>query len=297
MKHISEALNNLFSDVDAVMEVANTNSPGADQLRVAGIATGFSDLDQLTGGFQGSDLIVVAGATAMGKTSLALGMAYGVAVGHGQRVGYFTLETSADTIVNRILSMETGIDAKRLRRGQIDDNEWDRISRASGRLCKARIYIDDTAVSISDICARARRLRAEQGLDLIVIDYLQLVAVALGDSRAQEISEITRRLKALARELNVPIVALSQLSRAVDHRASHVPMLTDLRDGGSIEENADTIIFIYREDKYEYDSEKRGVAEIIVAKHRNGPVGSINLRFFDRTARFADLELYPGPGM
>jgi replicative DNA helicase len=297
MKHISDALNGFFSDIDAVMEAADKSSAGTPQLGVAGIATGFSDLDRLTGGFQRSDLIVVAGATSMGKTSLALGVAYGAAVGHGQKVAFFTLETSSGAVVNRILSMETGVDTHRLRLGQIDDNEWDRISRAFGRIGEAGIYIDDTAVNILDICAKARRLHAEQGLDLIILDYLQLVTVDYGASRTQEISEITRRLKVLARELDVPIVALSQLSRSVERRASHMPMLTDLRDSGSIEEDADIVIFIHREDMYEDDSDRKGIAEIRVAKHRNGPVGSINLRFFDRTARFADMELYPGPGM
>jgi replicative DNA helicase len=297
MKHISDALNNFFSDIDAVVESANVNPSGARQLSMAGIPTGFSDLDQLTGGLQRSELIVLAGAASMGKTSLALGMAYGAAIGHGERVGIFSLEMSAEQLMQRILSMETGVDTHRLRLGQIDDNEWDRISRAFGRLVESGIYFDDTAVSISDICAKARRLHATQGLDVIILDCLQLVTVEHDISRAEEISEITRRLKALARELAVPIVALSQLSRSAERRASHVPVLTDLKDSGSIEEDADIVIFIYRDDKYEDDSGKKGIAEIMVAKHRNGPVGSINLRFFDRTARFADMELYPGPGM
>ena len=162
MKHISDALNGFFSDVDAVMEAGATRPSGTEQLGVAGIATGYSDLDQLTGGFQRSDLIVVAGATSTGKASLAIGIAYGAAVGRGEKVAFFTLETPADAVVNRILSMETGVDTHRLRLGQIDDNEWDRISRAFERLREAKIYVDDTAVDIMDICAKARRLRAEQ---------------------------------------------------------------------------------------------------------------------------------------
>ena len=232
------------------------------------------------------------------NTSLALGMAYGAAVVHGRTVGIFSLEMSAEQLVQRILSMETGVDTHRLRLGQIDDGEWDRISRAFGRLSEAPIYIDDTAsASIMDIRSKARRLQAEQGLDMIVVDYLQLMSSRRTENRVQEISEISRGLKGLARELNVPVVALSQLSRAVESRADHKPMLSDLRESGSIEQDADVVVFIYREDKYEEDSEKKGIAEIIVAKHRNGPVGSINLRFFDRTARFADLEIYPGPGL
>jgi replicative DNA helicase len=273
------------------------NPSGVRQRNFAGIATGFSDLDQLIGGLRRSELIVLAGAPSMGKTSLALGMAYGAAIGHGEKVGYFTLETPVDTVVQRILSMETGVDVTRLRLGQVNDNEWDRISRAFGRLVETGIYFDESAVSIADISANARRLHAERGLDAIVIDCLQLVTVDRGISRAEKMSEITRRLKALAKELDVSIVALSQLSRAVDRRAFHLPMLTDLKDSGSIEEDADIVIFIYREDKYEEDSEKKGIADIIVAKHRNGPVGSINLRYFERTARFTDMELYPGPGM
>ena len=265
---------------------------------VVGVATGFSDLDQLTGGLQRSDLIIVAARPSMGKTSLALGMAYGAAVGHKKTVGIFSLEMSAEQLVQRVLSMETGVDSHRLRLGQIDDNEWDRISRAFGRLSEAPIYIDDSAAaSIMDIRSKARRLQAEQGLDMVIIDYLQLMSGRRTENRVQEISEISRGLKGLARELNVPVVALSQLSRAVESRADHRPMLSDLRESGSIEQDADIVIFIYREDKYEDDSEKKGIAEIIISKHRNGPVGSVNLRFFDRTARFADLELYPGPGM
>jgi replicative DNA helicase len=297
MKHISDVLNNFLGDIDAVVESANVNPPRTRKLSIAGIPTGFTDLDRLTGGLQRSELIVVAGAASMGKTSLALGMAYGAAIGHVERVGIFSLEMSAEQLVQRILAMETGVDTHRLCLGQIDDEEWDRRSRAFGRLVESEIYLDDTAVSISDICAKARRLHATQGLDVIIVDCLQHVTVDHSVSRAEEISQITRRLKALARELDIPVVALSQISRAVDRRAFHVPMLTDLRDTGSIEEDADLVIFIYREDNYEEDSERKGVAEILVAKHRNGPLGSVTLRFFDRTSRFTDLELYPGPGM
>jgi replicative DNA helicase len=498
---MGEVLDRFFDQIDYLQQHRG---------EVVGVATGYSDLDQLTGGMQRSDLIIVAARPSMGKTSLALGMAYGAAVVHGRTVGIFSLEMSAEQLVQRILSMETGVDTHRLRLGQIDDGEWDRISRAFGRLSEAPIYIDDTAsASIMDVRSKARRLQSEQGLDMIVIDYLQLMSARRSENRVQEISEISRGLKGLARELNVPVVALSQLSRAVESRADHKPMLSDLRESGcltgdtpvylpesgtyrsiaslcgqtgftvlaidtatwkltpkrvtaafctgrkpvfrlttrlgrtiratanhkfltihgwrrldgvpqgmrialprldarsrgvlrfrersvvlgaratqasplpilvadllpgrrgdacvargaaaaasrfretghpvasfaegglnsqtesaviwdevvsiepageeevydltvedlhsfvaadiivhnSIEQDADVVVFIYREDKYEEDSEKKGIAEIIVAKHRNGPVGSINLRFFDRTARFADLEVYPGPGL
>jgi replicative DNA helicase len=231
------------------------------------------------------------------NTSMALGMAYGAAIGAGKTVGMFSLEMSAEQFVQRLLSMETGVDSHRLRLGQIDDGEWDRISRAFGRLAEANIFIDDTAgANVMDVRSKARRLQAEHGLDLVVIDYLQLMSARRTENRVQEISEISRGLKGLARELNVPVVALSQLSRAVESRADHKPMLSDLRESGSIEQDADIVLFIYREEKYEEDTEKKGIAEIIVAKHRNGPVGTINLRFFERTARFADLELYREPG-
>ena len=246
---------------------------------VVGVPSGFSDLDQLTGGLQRSDLIIVAARPSMGKS-----------------VGMFTLEMSAEQMVQRLLSTETGVDSQRLRLGMIDDSEWDRISRAFGRLAEANIFIDDSAnASIMDVRSKARRLQAEHGLDLVIVDYLQLMSGRRTENRVNEVSEITRGLKGLARELNVPVIALSQLSRAVETRADHKPMLSDLRESGSIEQDADIVMFIYRDDKYDENSEKKGIAEIIVAKHRNGPVGTINLRFFERTARFADLELYREP--
>jgi replicative DNA helicase len=286
---MGEVLDKFFDQIDYLQQHRGD---------VVGVATGYSDMDQMTGGLQRSDLIILAARPSMGKTSLALGMAYGAAVVHKRTVGIFSLEMSAEQLVQRILSMETGVDSHRLRLGQIDDNEWDRISRAFGRLSEAPIYVDDSSSSsIMDVRSKARRLQAEQGLDMIIVDYLQLMSGRRTDNRVQEISEISRGLKQLARELNVPVVALSQLSRAVESRSDHRPMLSDLRESGSIEQDADIVMFIYREDKYEEESEKKGIAEIIIAKHRNGPVGSVNLRFFDRTARFADLELYPGPGM
>ncbi|MDQ3694670.1 MAG: replicative DNA helicase [Chloroflexota bacterium] len=231
------------------------------------------------------------------NTSLALGIAYGAAIQHQKTVGVFSLEMSAEQLVQRLLAMETGVDSHRLRLGQIDDGEWDRISRAFGRLAEASIFIDDgSGSSVMDVRSKARRLQAEHGLDMVIVDYLQLMSSRRSENRVQEISEISRGLKGLARELNVPVVALSQLSRAVESRSDHRPMLSDLRESGAIEQDADIVMFIYREDKYEEDSEKKGIAEIIVAKHRNGPVGTISLRFFERTARFADLELYREPG-
>ena len=263
---------------------------------VLGVPTGYRDLDKLTGGLQKSDLVILAARPSVGKTSLALGFAYNAAVRFNLKVGVYSLEMSAEQLVQRLLSMETGVDSHRLRQGFIDDEEWDRVSRAFGRLAEARIFIDDTAgLSITDLRARSRRLAAEQGLDLLLVDYLQLMQGRRTDNRVQEISEISRGLKALARELDVPIVALSQLSRAVEARTEHVPKLSDLRESGSIEQDADIVFFIYREELYQPETEKKGIAEIHVAKHRNGPVGVVPLRFFNSTARFADLEIYRQP--
>ncbi len=284
---ISDVLDRFFDQLDYLQQHRG---------EVVGVPSGFSDLDQLTGGLQRSDLIIVAARPSMGKTAFSLGLAYGAAVQHDKTVGVFSLEMSAEQLVQRLLATETGVDSHRLRLGMIDDNEWDRISRAFGRLAEAKIFIDDAAnASVMDVRSKARRLQAENGLDLVIVDYLQLMSGRRSDNRVQEVSEITRGLKSLARELNVPVIALSQLSRAVETRADHRPMLSDLRESGSIEQDADIVMFIYRDEKYDENSEKKGIAEIIVAKHRNGPVGSINLRFFERTARFADLELYREP--
>ena len=281
---ISDVLDKFFDQIDYMQQHRGD---------VVGVPTGFTDLDQLTGGLQKSDLLILAARPSMGKTAFGLGIAYGAAVQHGKTVGVFSLEMSAEQLVQRLLSTETGVDSHRLRLGHIDDGEWDRISRAFGRLAEANIYIDDSAgAGVMDVRSKARRLQAEHGLDLLIVDYLQLMSGRRTDNRVQEISEISRGLKGLARELNIPVIALSQLSRAVETRADHRPMLSDLRESGSIEQDADIVMFIYREDKYDDTSEKKGIAEIIVAKHRNGPVGSISLRFFEQTARFADLELY-----
>ncbi|HVL24890.1 MAG TPA: replicative DNA helicase [Thermomicrobiales bacterium] len=284
---IADVLDRYFDQIDYLQQ---------NRGDVVGVPTGYTDLDQLTGGLQRSDLLILAARPSMGKTAFALGLAYGAAVQHGRSVGIFSLEMSADQLVQRLLATETGVDSHRLRLGMIDDSEWDRISRAFGRLSEAKIYIDDAAnASIMDVRSKARRLQAERGLDLLIVDYLQLMSGRRSENRVQEISEISRGLKGLARELNVPVIALSQLSRAVETRSDHRPMLSDLRESGSIEQDADIVMFIYRDEKYDENSDKKGIAEIIIAKHRNGPVGSINLRFFDRTARFADLELYREP--
>jgi replicative DNA helicase len=284
---IAEILEHYFDKLDAIQHQRGT---------VVGVPTGFADLDKLTGGLQRSDLIILAARPAVGKTSFQLGIAHNAAVQYGKTVAIFSLEMSAEQLVQRLLAMETGVDSHRLRLGLINDDEWDQISRAFGRLAEAKIFIDDTpSINIMELRSKARRLMAEHGVDLIIVDYLQLAQGRRAENRVQEISDISRSLKGLARELNVPVLALSQLSRAVEARTDHRPMLSDLRESGSIEQDADIVMFIYREDVYDPDTEKKGIAEIIVAKHRNGPTDTISLRFFDRTARFADLELYREP--
>lgn len=290
-RSIGEVLEEYFDRLDTLHQNKGT---------IVGVPTGFADLDKITGGLQNSDLIIIAARPAVGKSALGLGMAYNAAVRHGKTVGLFVLEMSAEQIVQRMLSMETGIDSHRLRLGYIDDSEWASVTRAFGRLAEANIFIDDSAsVSLMDVRSKSRRLHAERGVDMIIIDYLQLMSASAGrgDNRVQEISQISRGLKGLARELNVPVVALAQLSRAVETRQSHVPMLSDLRESGSIEQDADIVMFIYREDTYDPTTERKGIADLIIAKHRNGPVGTVHLRFFDRTARFADLELYREPDL
>ncbi len=266
---------------------------------IVGVPTGFADLDKLLGGLQKSDLIIAAARPSVGKSALGLGFAFNAAVHHNMTVGLFMLEMSGEQIVQRLLSMETGVDSHRLRMGIIDDSEWNSVVRAFGRLSEAPIFIDDTAtVTLMDVRSKARRLAAEHGLDLLLIDYLQLMSGSKRtENRVQEISEISRGLKGLARELDIPVVALAQLSRAVESRQSKVPMLSDLRESGSIEQDADIVMFIYREEMYDDDTDRKGIADIIVSKHRNGPVGQVHLRFFERTARFADLELYREPDL
>lgn len=281
-------------DFEAIADVIDRYFDQIDYLQqhrgdVVGVPTGYTDLDRLTGGLQRSDLLILAARPSMGKTAFALGVAYGAAVQHDRTVGIFSLEMSADQLVQRLLATETGVDSHRLRLGMIDDSEWDRISRAFGRLSEANIFIDDAAnASIMDVRSKARRLQAEHGLDLIIVDYLQLMSGRRTDNRVQEISEISRGLKGLARELNVPVIALSQLSRAVETRSDHRPMLSDLRESGSIEQDADVIFLVHRPDAYDKE-DRPGEADIIMAKHRNGPTATFQLGFQGQYSRFSDM--------
>ncbi|MGQ0810144.1 MAG: replicative DNA helicase [Nitrospiraceae bacterium] len=260
--------------------------------RVTGVPTGFYDLDDLLAGLQASDLIVVAGRPSMGKTSLALSMALHAAIHAGTVVGIFSLEMSKPQLVLRMLSSEARVDSHALRTGKLQKEDWWRLAEAAGRLEQAPIYIDDSgALTVQQMRGKARRLKAERGLDLLIVDYLQLMqGRSDAESRQQEISDISRSLKGLAKELNVPVLALSQLSRAVESRKPPIPMLADLRESGAIEQDADVVIFIYREDVYDSNSEKKGIADILVRKHRNGPIGDRQLFFHDRFAKFENLE-------
>lgn len=265
---------------------------------IVGVPTGFTDLDRLTGGLQKSDLIVLASRPGVGKTSLALTMAHTTALKYQNSIAIFSLEMSKDQLAQRLLSMDAGIDQHRLRTGRIEEDEWDRIVYAADTLSEANIWIDDTAsISPMEMRSKARRLQAEHGIDLIIVDYLQLMQAMVGgkrnENRVQEISEISRSLKGLARELNMPVLALAQLSRAVESRQSKVPQLSDLRESGAIEQDSDIVMFIYRDDVYNPETERKNIADVIIAKHRNGPVGEISLYFQASQTRFRDLELNP----
>jgi len=263
------------------------------QQNVTGISTGFYDLDDKLSGLQPSDLVVIAGRPSMGKTSLALGMAAHAATEHNKKVGIFSLEMSKEQLVVRMLSSKARLDSHSLRNGKIQSkDEWKRLVEAANKLSTAPIFIDDSgALTVQQMRGKARRLQKEQrGLDLLIVDYLQLMqGRSDAESRQQEISDISRSLKALAKELQVPVVALSQLSRAVESRKPPIPMLADLRESGAIEQDADVVIFIYREDVYAPETDRKGIADILVSKHRNGPTGKVELMFHEKFASFENL--------
>jgi len=263
------------------------------QGEMIGIPTGFSDIDKLLGGLQRSDMVILAARPSVGKTSLALSFALNAAKKHKQRIAFFSLEMSDEQVVQRLISSETGIDSQRLRRGEIVEGEWGRFMKATSDLADTHFFIDDTpSISALELRTKARRLHAEVGLDLIIVDYLQLMRGDYrSENRVQEISTISRALKALARELNVPVLALSQLSRGVESRTDKKPILSDLRESGALEQDADVVIFIYRDELYNENTERKNIADIIVAKHRNGPTGSVALYFKKELAQFREAEL------
>lgn len=259
--------------------------------QITGIPTSFSDLDKLTSGLQPSDLILVAARPSMGKTAFTLNIAANVALKAKKSVAFFSLEMSKSQLVQRMLCSEGGIDSQKLRIGDIGDEEWNRLLAAGGMISQAPIYIDDTTnIQVNELRSKARRLKAQHGLDLIIIDYLQLMqgsgSKKNADNRQAEIAEISRSLKGLARELNVPVIALSQLSRSVESRQIKRPMLSDLRESGSLEQDADIVMFLYREDYYDPETAEKNITEVIIAKHRNGPVDTVKLYFQKEFTRF-----------
>ena len=260
---------------------------------VTGIPTGFIDLDYRTAGLQPSDLILVAARPSMGKTAFVLNIAQYVAFHENMCTAIFSLEMSKEQLVNRLFSLEARVDAQALRTGNLSDADWEKLVEGAGVIGDSELIIDDTpGISISEMRSKCRKYKLEHDLKLIIIDYLQLMSGSgrNSDSRQQEISDISRSLKALARELNVPVIALSQLSRAVEQRPDHRPMLSDLRESGAIEQDADVVMFIYRDDYYNKDTELKGISEIIIAKQRNGPIGTVNLAWLPEYTKFANLE-------
>ena len=263
-----------------------------NQGSVTGIPTGFIDLDYKTSGFQPSDLILVAARPSMGKTAFVLNIAQYMAFRNNVTAAIFSLEMSKEQLVNRLLALESKVDSQNIRTGNLEDEEWAKLIEGANIIGNSHLIIDDKpGISISELRSKCRKYKMEHNLGIIFIDYLQLMTGSgRSESRQQEISEISRSLKALARELNVPVVALSQLSRAVEQRPDHRPMLSDLRESGAIEQDADVVMFIYRDDYYNKDSENKNIAEIIIAKQRNGPIGTVNLVWMPNYTKFVNMK-------
>jgi replicative DNA helicase len=285
--HIREILDERYERFAEVHESDDTNT-------VKGVPTGFASLDMKLSGLQPSDLVVIAARPSMGKTSLALNIAQNASIRSGKTVGVFSLEMSKEQLVDRLFASMLGVDAWKLQKGKLDDSDFQNMGPIMDELNKANLFIDDSvASSMPELRAKARRLQMEYGLDLLIIDYLQLMSTgnrSYAGNRVQEISEISRALKQIARELHIPVIALSQLSRAVENRPGNIPQLADLRDSGSIEQDADIVMMMYREDYYEEDSDRPGMTDIYIRKHRNGPTGRVDLLFKKEQMRFYDVD-------
>ncbi len=288
---------NTTSDFEPIKDILLDTYTKIEELsknkgKIIGIPTGFVDLDQKTSGLHPSDFILVAARPSMGKTSFVLNVAQHAALRADVPTAIFSLEMSKDQLVQRMLSSESNVELQKIRTGELTEEEWIRLVEAAGPLSQAPIYIDDTpGISVMEMRSKARRLKMEKGLGLIVIDYLQLMTGrGRAENRQQEISEISRSLKALARELSVPVIALSQLSRAPEARTDHRPMLSDLRDSGAIEQDADVVMFLYRDEYYNPDTEKKNIAEVIIAKQRNGPTGTVELVWLGQFTKFVNYE-------
>ena len=277
----------VMNAMDKIEKASHSNG------NVTGIATGFIDLDYRTAGMQPSDLVLIAARPSMGKTAFVLNIAQYVAFHSGECVAIFSLEMSKEQLVNRLFAMESKVDSQHLRTGNLSDLEWEKLIESAGMIGQSKLIIDDTpGISISEMRSKCRKFKLEMDVKMVIIDYLQLMSGSGrgSESRQQEISEISRSLKALARELQVPVLALSQLSRAVEQRPDHRPMLSDLRESGAIEQDADVVMFIYRDDYYNPDTEKKGIAEINIAKQRNGPIGTVDLVWLPEFTKFANLQ-------
>ncbi|WP_277673856.1 replicative DNA helicase [Piscibacillus halophilus] len=283
-RNIKDVLINVYDNIEQLHHQSE---------EVTGVPTGFKDLDHITSGFQKNDLIIIAARPSVGKTAFALNIAQNVAIHAQENCAIFSLEMGAEQLVMRMLCAEGNIDAQRLRTGSLQEEDWGKLTMAMGSLSDAGIYIDDTpGVKISEIRSKCRRLKQESGLGMVLIDYLQLIqgSGSNRENRQQEVSEISRQLKALARELEVPVIALSQLSRGVEQRQDKRPIMSDIRESGSIEQDADIIGFLYRDDYYNDDTEKENIIEIIIAKQRNGPIGTVELAFVKEYNKFVDLD-------
>jgi len=294
-----ESVDRDFVHISKLLEVAYERAEDADKRKdkVTGVKTGYKLLDGLLGGFQKSDLVILAARPSVGKTSLALDIARYAATKEKKNVGFFSLEMSNMQLMDRLLAMQVNANLWDLRMGRMPDEAFSRLADAMGVLSESGLYIDDTpSLHIMEMRTKARRMMMEHRIDFIIVDYLQLIQGRTQESRVQEVSEISRSLKGLARELDVPVLALSQLSRAVESRTSRIPQLSDLRESGSIEQDADVVMFIHREDVYNHETERKGIADLIVAKHRNGPTGQIELFFVKEQARFRELEKHREEG-
>ena len=286
--------NHEYKPIDKVVLEAldKISSAAKNRGAVTGVPTGFKDLDGYLSGLQPSDFVLVAARPSMGKTAFVLNVAENVAIKQGITTAIFSLEMSNVQLVNRMLSLESTVDADKLRKGRLDSSDWGKLIEGADSIAKSHLIIDDTpGISISELRSKCRKYKMENDLGLVIIDYLQLMSGSgrRSDNRQQEISDISRALKALARELNVPVVTLSQLSRAVEQRPDHRPMLSDLRESGAIEQDADVVMFLYRDDYYNKDTDIKGIAEIIIAKQRNGPIGTVKMAWIPEQTRFADL--------
>ena len=259
---------------------------------VTGLATGFTDLDHKTAGLQKGNLVLVAARPAMGKTSLVLSILHNIVVKQKKAALMFSLEMSENELMNRLLSMDSGVDSQKFKTGQLSDADWELLTESGGNLANSKIFLNESATTLGEVSSIARKVKAENNIELVVIDYLQLMnsSSKRNDGRQQEISEISRGLKLLAKELGIPIIALSQLSRGVESRTDHRPILSDLRESGAIEQDADMVMFIYRDEVYNEDTDEKGIAEIIIAKHRSGPIGTIKLVWIPELTQYKNME-------